>query len=87
MEIKPKFVITFGFSCKCGNNHPADFYTMPAEVLKDDLSFGFSENIFRIVCKLCKAEYRVDTHVRRLENAEAQRENNPESESGNPEII
>jgi len=66
----PKFVFSFSFRCSCGNDRPDRFYTMPAEAVKEDDSFGFADNIFRIVCKICKAEYRADFNVRKLQNAE-----------------
>ena len=63
---KPTFTFTFGFTCECGNGHPANFYTMPVEGLKPDNTFGFMDGTFRLVCKVCKKEYVAGVTVRRF---------------------
>lgn len=70
MEATPKFILSFGFSCRCGNRDPSGFYMMPAEVVRPDNSFGFSDHIYRLLCKGCKKEYQIQWNVKECANAE-----------------
>jgi len=67
----------FNFRCvNCGNTHPPEFYIMPAEGIRSNNTFGFLENVFRIVCKRCQEEYRMELNIERFANAKA-RETKP----------
>lgn len=65
-----QFVISFNFRCQnCGNTHPPDFYLMPAEGVRQNNTFGFMENVFRLVCKKCHQEYRIELKIERFVDA------------------
>ena len=66
-----QFVMSFNFRCQqCGNTHPPDFYLMPSEGVRPNNTFGFIDNVFRLVCKRCREEYRIELKIERFVNAE-----------------
>ena len=64
--VKPKFNLSFGITCSCGNCNPAEFYVIPLEGLRGDNTFGFLDNQFRMVCQRCKTEFIAELKLRRF---------------------
>jgi len=62
----PKFQLSFGLTCPCGNCNPSNFYIYPMEGIRGDNTFGHIPNQYRLACCACHEEFTVKVEVRSL---------------------